>query len=59
MLLDKQAIEVRTGHHCAQPLMQTLGIEGTVRIGFAAYNTPDEVQTLAEAIRKTAKILHL
>lgn len=59
MLLDKQAIEVRTGHHCSQPLMQTLGIEGTVRVGFAAYNTPDEVQTLAEAIRKTAKILHI
>lgn len=59
MLLDKQAIEVRTGHHCAQPLMQALGIEGTVRVGFAAYNTPDEVNALASALKKTAQILHL
>lgn len=57
MLLDKQGIEVRTGHHCAQPLMHTLGIEGTVRIGFAAYNTPAEVDAFISALRRTAAIL--
>lgn len=57
MLLDKQAVEVRTGHHCAQPLMQALGIEGTVRIGFAAYNTPGEVDAFIAALKKAAAIL--
>lgn len=57
MLLDKQAVEVRTGHHCAQPLMTALGIEGTVRIGFAAYNTLAEVDAFIDALRKTATLL--
>lgn len=57
MLLDKQAIEVRTGHHCAQPLMHTLGIEGTVRIGFAAYNTTAEIDALITALKKAATLL--
>jgi len=57
MLLDKQAIEVRTGHHCAQPLMETLGIEGTVRAGFALYNTRAEVDAFIAALRRTADIL--
>lgn len=57
MLLDKQGIETRTGHHCAQPLMQALGIEGTVRIGFAAYNTPQEIDAFIAALQKTAAIL--
>ena len=57
MLLDKQGVEVRTGHHCAQPLMHTLGIEGTVRVGFAAYNTPAEVDAFIAALRKTAALL--
>ena len=42
MLLDKLGIAVRTGHHCAQPLMTALGIEGTVRASFAVYNTIEE-----------------
>jgi len=57
MLLDKQGVEVRTGHHCAQPLMQALGIEGTVRIGFAAYNTPAEVSAFISALYKSATLL--
>lgn len=57
MLLDKQAIEVRTGHHCAQPLMHALGIEGTVRIGFALYNTRDEIDHFILALQRTAEIL--
>lgn len=57
MLLDKQGVEVRTGHHCAQPLMHALGIEGTVRIGFAAYNTFEEVDSFIAALRKTQMLL--
>ncbi len=57
MLLDKQGVEARTGHHCAQPLMHALGIEGTVRIGFAAYNTFKEVNAFIAALRKAAMLL--
>lgn len=57
MLLDKQGVEVRTGHHCAQPLMHALGIEGTVRVGFAAYNTKAEVDAFIAALRRCAAIL--
>jgi cysteine desulfurase/selenocysteine lyase len=57
MLLDKQGIEVRTGHHCAQPLMNVLGIDGTVRIGFAAYNTQEEVDTFIKALNRCADLL--
>ncbi len=57
LLLDKQAIEVRTGHHCAQPLMHALGIEGTVRIGFAAYNTAAEIEMLIQALKKIQQII--
>ena len=57
MLLDKLGIAVRTGHHCAQPLMSALGIEGTVRASFAVYNTREEVDTLVDAIKRVAPIL--
>lgn len=57
VLLDKQGVEARTGHHCAQPLMESLGIEGTVRIGFALYNTRKEVDAFITALRRTADIL--
>lgn len=59
MLLDKQGIEVRTGHHCAQPLMQSLGIEGTVRAGFALYNTREEIDVFIKALTRAAAILGL
>ena len=54
MLLDKMGIAVRTGHHCAQPLMETLGIEGTVRASFAFYNTKEEIDILTEGINKVS-----
>lgn len=57
ILLDHQGIAVRTGHHCAQPLMQRLGIVGTTRVSFAAYNTKDEVDVLIEALNKSIKML--
>jgi len=56
MLLDKMGIAVRTGHHCAQPLMQWLGVEGTVRASFALYNTKDEIDRLVEGIERVAKM---
>ena len=49
-LLDRLGIAVRTGHHCAEPLMHRLGVEGTVRASFALYNTKDEVDALVAAI---------
>jgi cysteine desulfurase/selenocysteine lyase len=52
MLLDKMGIAVRTGHHCAQPLMEELGIEGTVRVSIAFYNTREEIDKLIEGIRR-------
>lgn len=57
MLLDKQGIEVRTGHHCAMPLMDRYDIPGTVRASFAIYNTPEEVERFILALRKAAEIL--
>ncbi|MDR1883681.1 MAG: cysteine desulfurase [Prevotella sp.] len=52
MLLDKMGIAVRTGHHCAQPLMEELGIEGTVRVSIAFYNTKEEIDKLIEGIKR-------
>lgn len=55
-LLDRLGIAVRTGHHCAQPLMQRLGIEGTVRASFALYNTKEEVDALVAGIERVCKM---
>ena len=55
-LLDQMAIAVRTGHHCCQPFMQSLGITGTTRYSFALYNTMDEVET---ALSATARALDM
>lgn len=55
-LLDRFGIAVRTGHHCAQPLMDSLGIQGTVRASFALYNTLEEVDMLASAIERVSKM---
>jgi cysteine desulfurase/selenocysteine lyase len=57
MLLDKLGIAVRTGHHCAQPLMQSLGIEGLVRASFAVYNTIDEADAFVNALRRVAAMV--
>lgn len=54
MLLDKLGVAVRTGHHCAQPLMTALGIDGTVRASFAVYNTEEEVDKFVAAVRRIA-----
>ena len=54
VLLDKLGIAVRTGHHCAQPLMSALGIEGTVRASFAVYNTEEEVDAFVSAVKRVA-----
>lgn len=56
MLLDRLGIAVRTGHHCAEPLMHELGIEGTVRASFALYNTKKEIDTLVESIDRVRKM---
>lgn len=55
-LLDRLGIAVRTGHHCAEPLMHRLGIEGTVRASFAFYNTKEEVDALVAAITRVMKM---
>lgn len=57
MLLDKQGVAVRTGHHCAQPLMERLGVPGTVRASFAVYNTREEVETFIKALNRALDIL--
>ena len=58
MLLDRFGIAVRTGHHCAQPLMKALGIEGTVRASFSFYNTKEEIDTFIDSVMKVQKMFH-
>ena len=55
-LLDRLGIAVRTGHHCAQPLMDRLGISGTVRASFAMYNTKEEIDALAAGLRRVIQM---
>ncbi|MGP1624437.1 aminotransferase class V-fold PLP-dependent enzyme [Bacteroides heparinolyticus] len=55
-LLDRLGIAVRTGHHCAQPLMQRLGIEGTVRASFGLYNTREEIDALVAGIERVSRM---
>lgn len=55
-ILDHLGIAIRTGHHCAQPLIDHLGIPGTVRASFAAYNTKEEVDILIEGIKRAVKM---
>lgn len=56
-LLDQQGVAVRTGHHCAQPLMEHFGIPGTVRASFAMYNTHEDVSRLVSAVARAVKML--
>jgi len=56
-LLDKMGIAVRTGHHCADPVMARFGIPGTIRVSFGIYNTPEEIDRFAEALNKVISIL--
>ena len=55
-ILDKLGIAVRTGHHCAEPLMHRLGVEGTVRASFGIYNTMEEVEQFVAAVERVAKM---
>jgi cysteine desulfurase/selenocysteine lyase len=55
-LLDKMGIAVRTGHHCAEPLMRVLGVEGTVRASFAFYNTKEEIDLLVKGIERIIRM---
>lgn len=56
MLLDKLGIAVRTGHHCAEPLMDSLGIQGTVRASFSFYNTVEEIDALVAGVRRVSSM---
>ena len=56
-LLDTQGVAVRTGHHCTQPIMTALGVEGTVRASLALYNTKSDIDSLVAAIKKSLKML--
>ena len=57
VLLNEQGIAIRTGHHCCQPLMDRLGIEGTCRASFAFYNTKDEIDVFVKAMQRVVSIL--
>jgi cysteine desulfurase / selenocysteine lyase len=57
-MLDARGIAVRTGHHCTQPLMDSFGIEGTVRASFAVYNTTEEIDQLLEGLKRISKFLN-
>jgi len=57
ILLSKQNIMLRTGHHCAMPIMKKLGIEGTIRLSFAIYNTKEDIDKCIEALLKAIRML--
>ncbi|HRP27568.1 MAG TPA: aminotransferase class V-fold PLP-dependent enzyme, partial [Burkholderiaceae bacterium] len=56
-LLDERGIAVRTGHHCAQPLIDHLGLGPTTRASFAVYNTHDDVERLAAGVARAPEVL--
>ena len=56
-IIDKMGVAVRTGHHCAEPVMMRFGIPGTVRASFALYNTLEEVEIFVKAVKKAAMML--
>jgi cysteine desulfurase/selenocysteine lyase len=56
-ILDHEGIAIRTGHHCAQPVMQHFGLPATARASFAFYNTKEELDQLAAGIEKVIKVL--
>ena len=55
-IVDQWGVALRAGHHCAQPLMRTLGVPATARVSFYVYNTPDEVDRFIEALQEAAAI---
>jgi cysteine desulfurase/selenocysteine lyase len=56
-ILDQEGIAIRTGHHCAQPVMERFGVPATARASFGLYNTREEVDALVQAIRKVREVL--
>ena len=56
-IIDKLGIAVRTGHHCAQPIMNFFEIPGTIRASFSFYNTKEEIDSLVEAVKKAKMML--
>ena len=56
-IIDKMGVAVRTGHHCAEPVMTFFGIPGTVRASFAMYNTKEEIDIFVKAVEKAANML--
>ena len=56
-IIDRQGIAVRTGHHCAQPIMDFFKIPGTIRASFAFYNTKEEIDIFVEAVKKAKMML--
>jgi cysteine desulfurase/selenocysteine lyase len=56
--LDREGIAVRSGHHCAQPILRRFGLEATVRPSFALYNTHEDVEALVAAVRRIARQGH-
>ena len=56
-IIDKMGVAVRTGHHCAEPVMTRFGIPGTVRASFAVYNTLEEVEILVKSVARAASML--
>ncbi|WP_366939293.1 aminotransferase class V-fold PLP-dependent enzyme [uncultured Paraglaciecola sp.] len=57
VLLDKRNVAVRVGHHCAMPLMNELGIDGTIRVSLAPYNNNDDIQTFLSALVECIRLL--
>ena len=55
-ILDDEGVAVRAGHHCAQPVMTSLGIPATVRASFAFYNTVQEIEALARGVARAAEV---
>ena len=56
-ILDRLGIAIRTGHHCAQPLIEHLGIPGTARASFAVYNTKEEIDILIQGLNRAVRML--
>ena len=56
-ILDQQGVAIRAGHHCAMPLMRTLGINGACRASIYVYNTPDEIDILVDSLGEVRRIL--
>ncbi|HYF00141.1 MAG TPA: aminotransferase class V-fold PLP-dependent enzyme, partial [Planctomycetota bacterium] len=55
-ILDREGVAIRTGHHCCQPLMDRFGVPATARASLAVYNTKEDLDALAAAVRQVAKV---